>query len=89
MNADPKELKRQKAREWYAQHKDEILARKRQTREQKKADGCLNGQDILSHGNHSTEEAHVVLSSSKRTPFQDISNNQKKDNYRRILPSAR
>ena len=35
--ADPKELRRQRDREWYAQNRDEILKRQRLSREKRKA----------------------------------------------------
>ena len=36
LDADPKEVKRQVNREWYARNKDEISKRRRETRELKK-----------------------------------------------------
>jgi hypothetical protein len=58
--ADPKELRRQRERERYALHSEEILKRRRQAREQKKAAPDSHKPDVttsqlqlsLSHGDY-------------------------------------
>jgi hypothetical protein len=68
MFADPKELRRQRERERYALHSDEILKRRRQSREQKKiapdndkSDGTTSQPSLLlSHGDHYVQLLHIM-----------------------------
>jgi hypothetical protein len=66
--ADPKELRRQRERERYALHSDEILKRRRQARDQKKATPDSDKPDattsqpplLLSHGDHDDQFMHII-----------------------------
>uniref|UniRef100_A0ACD6ATD3 Uncharacterized protein n=1 Tax=Avena sativa TaxID=4498 RepID=A0ACD6ATD3_AVESA len=72
ISLDPKEIKRQKARLYYAQNREEILKRQRQSREQKKKSiALLDINDTLTHspvtGQSAVTEVHKITSTDLST----------------------
>jgi hypothetical protein len=68
--ADPKEKKRQRQRLYYAQNRDEILKRQRQSREQKKtSNALLNGAEPTpATGQSAVTQLHKLTGASCVTP---------------------